>query len=459
MSQQDNSVFDAVVGADQASLNSLIATFFAAAPRLFTQTFNVGQEGITTVGVQFAVAPTLTLTPTAEIQALAREFLTQHASGDELEQAISQLLDGLMSAQCKTVNVIVGGAKPVTVTAAIACTAGVAVNGAPTAPTLSIVLGDATITVPNEPTLSQALTEFAAPLLVAYLNQSVLAAIQIPMLSLLGIRFAPPVITDETSGTNTFLTAYTGLNPVTTPAAGIAWPTGVVFACADSAALNAVMNTVLPQPGGSGGIGTPNLSWDYKVSLQGGVQLDPSAGSNLSVNMNVGGGADITFHTPNWLPNISFGATFSGSLTASAILQIQQDGADQRFSIIITSAGNFNVSVDINGLPSIFSWLLSPVTDALLDLISPLITSILSNFPIHVYTLSPISISPGGISMKVTLNNLALTQVAGPDGVTMVMVTAQPTLASNAASAAKSSFTAAPGRLSGRLKQPVSARH
>lgn len=333
-------------------------------------------------------------------------------------------------------------------TATATCNAAVAVDADHT---LSLVLGDATITVPGEPVLSQVLTEFIAPLLMDYLNQAILDGIEIPVLSLFGVTFTTPVVTNENAGDN-FIVAYTGLAPVVVPQPGMQWPTGTAFAGVDANALNAVANAKLPSPSNSGGIDDPNLSWDYNVTLNADVQLQPGAGNAVTVQLGVNGSADITFHTPDGLPNISFGGSISGTAMATAQLTASQSGNGQDIYLTILAASDFDLSLSINGLPGFLNWILGPLTSAFLDALAPFITQVLQNFPIHVTSLPAIPFSILGNATSLVLNNLQLSQAAGPDGVALAMITATPSFTPAAAVAARTSYTVTPGRAKMRAK-------
>ncbi|WP_437678275.1 hypothetical protein [Sorangium sp. So ce131] len=426
----DAGVFDAVVGADEAALNATVAAFYATCRSLFTQTFTVNQEGITTVVVDFQAAPTVALAPTDSFVEHARSFVKGRMGDSELDHAIRFMTNGSITATCATVVCTInGGAAPVIVPASTVC--GAAVNIQPVAGqsgySLGLALSGLMMSVQGEPILSSLLNTLIAPLLLTYLNTSILGNITIPALALEGVTFAAPVVADETAGSENYLVGYTGLNPVVAPASGTAWPAGTMFAGVDAAALNAVASAVLPSPTGQGGIDDPNLDWNYQLGFTPSFQPQPGAGSAITATMAINGSASITWHTPNGLPNISFGATISGSATATASINAAQDGANQNISITINSVDNVDLQLDINGLPDFLNSLLSVITDAIIGPAASLAASVLSGFPIHVYTLSPISFQFANLpTCQLVLQALQLSQITGADGVSLVAVTATP---------------------------------
>lgn len=422
------SVYDAIVGADEATLNSTVAAFYGAIPSLFTQTFNINQDGITTIEVQFQQAPTLSLTTPSKYREEAHNLVHQVVAAEDLEQSIRDLTAGLMTASCGQIAVTINGSQPISLTAAVTSGAslGVQVNGQGQN-MLVLALADATVTVPNEPIFSQMLTQYLAPPLLSYLNNSILNNIQIPALSLGKVTFVTPVVTDESAGSEKYLSVYTGLNPVVLPASGTTWPQGVFFGGADANALNAVANGFLPSPGGSGGMDDVfNLSWDYGINLTANLSLQPGSGNVVGGTLTANGGANITWHTPNWLPNVSFGGSISGDIGVSAAVTSTPSGNSQNIGVTIESVGPFDLSMSIDGLPGPLSGLLGPITSAILDALAPLASSILQNFSFNVYTLNPISMSFAGLpAYQLVLENLQLSTIAGADGLPLATVTGE----------------------------------
>ncbi|MDX6698558.1 MAG: hypothetical protein QOE65_1955 [Solirubrobacteraceae bacterium] len=429
MSTNDSPVFDVAMGGDVSALNATVAAFYGTCRGVFTQTFQVNQEGITTVEVDFQAPPTVTLAPTAEVVDHARALVTGTVSDSQVEATVENLTAGAITASCTefacTIN---GGPHPIVVTGSVVCSAAVDVQpGSGQGGYVFVLqLSNGTFTDPAEPDLSALVNAFVIPKLLAYLNNSILANIQIPVISLEGVTFAMPVVTDESAGGDDFLLGYTGLNPVVAPAQGTPWPGGTLFAGVDAAALDAVAAKVLPAPSGSGGCDDPiNLSWDYWINFSPNFEVNPGAGPVITATMGVTGGASITWHTPDGLPNISFGGSITGSATAMAAIVAVQDGANEDIKLIIQGLGDLQLNLSIDGLPGFLDEFLSFITNAILDPIAAIAGSVMSGFPISVYTLSPISLQFADLgSYQLVVENLELSQVAGPGGLGLMTVTA-----------------------------------
>jgi hypothetical protein len=418
-------VFDVAAGGDVATLNATIAAFYGTCGSVFKQKFTFSEGW---AEVDFQVTPTVTLEPTEIVLAHAREFAEANVEA-AAEQAIVELTASALTATCSSVRCEfeIEGNKE-TVTASVTCSASVEIEPNPGEANylFHLVLANPVITVPNDPGLSKLLTNVVGPLLVKYLNEHVLDHIKIPTISLLGVDFAMPVISEESAGGDEFLLGYTGLNPVIPPAPGTSWPGGTLFAAVDASVLNAVALKELPAPHGQGGIDDPvNLSWEYEVGFSPSFELEPGAGDEISATLGIGGSASITWHTPNGLPNITFGGSFSGSVQVTVGLEARQSGANEEIFLVIEGISNLDVSISIHGLPGILEELLSEIIDAILKPIVAAISAALSGYAIHVTTLKPIPLSFADLpAYQLVVENLQLSQIAGPGGVPLATVTA-----------------------------------
>jgi hypothetical protein len=235
-----------------------------------------------------------------------------------------------------------------------------------------------------------------------------------------------PVISEESAGGDDFLLGYTGLNPVVPPAPGTSWPSGTLFAAVDAAVLDAVAIQQLPHPSGEGGTDDPiNLSWDYKVGFSPSFELRPGAGDAISATFGIFGGAGVTWHTPNGIPNITFGASFSGSVDVTVDLEARQSGSDEEIFLVIEDISNLNVEVSIDGLPGVLEYLLGPIIDAILNPLLAIISAALRGYAIHVTTLKPIPLNFADLpAYQLVVENLQLSQIAGPDGLPLATITA-----------------------------------
>ena len=418
--------YDAVFGMDQETLNGLIATFYGNARGLFDRNYaNIGD--FSNVEVDIQAPPTVSLRPMDRYRDEAHQLASPHVSGPELEAAIEQLTSGLMTVNCSQVLVkLTSQGQTQNVQCSAACNAAVSVQPAGSQQLLVMVLSDGVINVPNNPALGSQLTQQAAPAVLGFMNW-MLSNLRIPMISVFNVNFSTAVVATESAAGHNYLVAYTGLSPVSPPNPGTSWPAGQAFVGVDAAAINAVINQMLPNPNGSGGTSSPNLSWDYSIGLNNAnVTVNPGQGSLMSINVNVGGSASITYHTPNSLPNVGFGASVGGSVTANCILEASTSGPNQNVIAVINSISNVNLSIGINGLPGWLNWIVGEVTGALASALSPVISNALAGRQFPVYTIQPIPFNFIGFSLELLLSQAQLTQISGAAGEALATAVAQP---------------------------------
>lgn len=459
MSGLNPGVYDAVAGADQNTLNAAVASFYAAFPAVFNQSFPINADNITTIDVSFAVAPTVAVGPPSSFLEEARAFATDGYGTRDHERVIRELTAGTLTASCSQVTATINSTPPIpNVTASVVCGAAANIQqNAQGQNVLVVTLAGATFQAADDPSgvITGILNSLLAPQLLPFLN-NVLSGIEIPVLSLLGVTFVPPSITDETGPDgDPYVVGYTGLGPVTLPDPGTAWPEGTAFIGIDSNALNTVANNALPSPSGSGGTDDfLNLSWDYGIQFSADLQLQPGAGNTVSGQLNiVNGGASITWHTPNGFPNITFGASISGSVdVAAALAAVPNSSGGQDIQVTIENISNFNIDVSIDGLPSLIAWALDQIVNALVNFIAPAVSAALQNYAFTVYSLNPFGFSILGSSGTLALSGLQLNQIAGAGGLPLAVVTATPAFSAAPSVSVRTSYTHTLRHVPGRVR-------
>lgn len=435
--------YDVVGGADQNTLNAMAASFYDAFPSIFVITLDIGQPALASVVIDFQTAPMIAIAPppsfVEEARALAADLVDQGKIEDGIEEGIAELTAGTMNLSCSKVSVTfnVAGTPLMGIAGSLTCAGAVAVTKtASGSSALILSVANAVVAFSPDPLdLAKVFNTYAAGPLCDYLNACVLPVIAIPALTLPGVTLVMPTITDETAPSgNPFLLAYSGLQPVSLPPGGTEWPANVLFVGIDGTAVNAIAANEMPSYSGSGGCSRPNLSWDYKLVFSPTFDILPGAGNTLTVSMAVYGGADITWHTPGRIPNITFGGSITGSCSASAQLIALPMGNGQEIGLIIVDAGDFDLSVSISGMPFVIAWFVDKLADLILDSVTGTAAAFLQNFPFPLFSLAPIQFSlPNSVSGQLTLDNLTLDQIAGADGLALLTVTAQPTFSQNAA--------------------------
>jgi hypothetical protein len=146
------------------------------------------------------------------------------------------------------------------------------------------------------------------------------------------------------------------------------------------------------------------------------------------------GNIELTWHTPSPFTNVSFNGTYyaTAAITMDVIVTPQGNG---NFNIGVNGSGasNVDVSLQIGDIPlpdSIFGIGLPDVpglpSDSIDEAITDTVSTAIGNVSFQVYTLSTAVAAGSGLTL--TLANLAVTQISGPDGAPLLTVTATPTL-------------------------------
>ncbi|KAL5517660.1 hypothetical protein EMCRGX_G003248 [Ephydatia muelleri] len=365
-------------GADQPTLNALVIQVYKGIyPNIFKNSINVGQAGIASVDFDIQIAPTVTLGPSEQHSQMIREHISHELPAERLEEAVAFLTQSAITATCSQHRIILG--------------ANVTTN---LDGSYSITVAVSQITVNGNPILSELLTNAVGPFLATYLNTNILNHITIPSLSFLGVTLMTPVMTTENNPGGEMLVAYSGLtSPVVVPPQGTPWPTGLVFIAVDTTILNDVANDVLPSPSGSWNnsydifVCDIGISAQYNLKLQAAFSLSPGAGSAVTGTVNVSGSASVSLSC-GIVPTITIGADISGTATLTAAVTAQASGSSDDIIVTIESLDNFDLHIDLPGVPWPFDDVISEFVSGFVQVIGSAVASIMSNYPIKVSTLS-----------------------------------------------------------------------
>ena len=419
-------------GADQPTLNALVIQVYKGIyPNIFKNSINVGQAGIASVDFDIQIAPTVTLGPSEQHSQMIREHISHELPAERLEEAVAFLTQSAITATCSQVALTVNyqnEAPPTQTVASIILGANVTTN---LDGSYSITVAVSQITVNGNPILSELLTNAVGPFLATYLNTNFLNHITIPSLSFLGVTLMTPVMTTENNPGGEMLVAYSGLtSPVVVPPQGTPWPTGLVFIAVDTTILNDVANDVLPSPSGSWNnsydifVCDIGISAQYDLKLQAAFSLSPGSGSAVTGTVNVSGSASVSLSC-GIVPTITIGADISGTATLTAAVTAQASGSSDDIIVTIESLDNFDLHIDLPGVPWPFDDVISEFVSGFVQVIGSAVASIMSNYPIKVYTLAPITFSLGSNQYQVALSQLAVQTINGPTG-PLLTVTALP---------------------------------
>jgi hypothetical protein len=415
--------YHVAAGADNATVNSVVSSVYTSLyPRIFRGSVHVGQLGIASVGFDFQAVPVVHFNPSELAGDLFREQLEPILGADDAVEAAAELLATTFEATCSRVSLTVSysdGRPPATVTGSLRAAA--QVNISPTG-TMTFQIVGGVLTIPGNPLLEEILNRIFIPILVEYLNTNFLSPIQIPPISFRGVTLQAPQVVMQ----NGTLLTFSALQPPVVPPGPGTWPSALAFVGTDATVLNAIGNASLPSPSGEYeyririGICTAIFAALYRVSL-GNLQFSFHGSQTFSARMNASasGGASARC---GFLPRLSLGLSGAGIVAATA--RIIVSGNQVRLELVnISNPGGIRVR-----LTGFLGWLfpfLGPLLSALGSAIFALIGSVLRGYTIDVFTIPQIRFTLAGIPLAVTLQNPAVTTVAGPGSVSLATVTSR----------------------------------
>ncbi len=415
--------YDVAAGADQTALNTVASSIYTGVyPKVFKGTINVGEMGIASVSYDIQAAPTFSLSPSALVRAARAPRIQAAFSGDRLAAELDGAAQATFNITFSKVALVINYSAPTPPTQVSGSLVGGGQVQVNSDSTLSLSMLTGTITIPNEPTLSDLLNKAAIPLLIAYLNQQIFTPIAIPALSFSGVTLSLPVVLTQ----NGTLLAFSSMgSPVTPPGPGT-WISGKGFIAADAPLLNAVTNSVIGNIGPKGSwhwscdVGVCDLSLDanYSVVLSNAqFNLSPNPGSSVTGTVTVQASAGFSGSCGFFSP--SFSATATATPTATASVSAVGSNVMVTFQSLDAISFDFNFS----GVPwYIPDFVLNLLANAFAPIIASAVTSALSGTSFKVYQIPTIQVAIASIPFNIVLTQLAASTIASPDSVPLLTV-------------------------------------
>lgn len=404
---------DAIVGAGEAAINKLIVSIFTNAPGLFTQQILVNNGGLGTIEMIVRQPPVMSLQPSAELRNLAAAHIKEFVPDELAENALAELTGSSVSLTCPDVlvfdlNTGKGGE------ASFACDGILEVAAGQTSGITSSVylhLTQVKVTIPGNPELSEQYTTFFSPAMLSFMNEYIIPIVQVPAaFSFGGITLSTPVIVEGSDGTGNFVSACSNLiSPAGSGGVSVSLDFSKTSIGFDGAVLNAGIDALNLQAnyGSSGGIPTPNFSWDYHVTVT--PQGASLSNGSMELSLGISGGANFTYHTIGILPNLSFSGSLGGSCSASARLSTRPNGLGMDLVLELTSLTGFSIQPSFDGLPSAVNGLIGDIFGPLTSEIGDLVGNNLAGNTYTLFTISSATFNTsqfGGASF--TLQNPAI---------------------------------------------------
>jgi hypothetical protein len=427
--------FDVVAGFDTAELNAAIATFYHTVyPNLLKNEINIGELGIASVGFDVKAPPTAELVPSlaarAHIEGLLAAPTGQLAPVAEappetrtaIIDAAAQATFSLSIPQLELTINYTDGNPPTVIEAAATVELGIGTETSSGHNFLTLIAIAGSVSIPADPDLAAIINNGAINTLLDYLNTQVLTPLTIPALQYNSLTVSVPVPVVQEGYALAF--SALGLAPPDIPGP-VAWPHNTLFFAADGALLTAAANTVLPI-GPSDSFNWTIVSGSVGATVgpvdPGGVTINGDGSLNARVPCNAE--AELTVDLPWPLPNITFGASATVNLAATATASV--NAGELSFTLDSIAPPTFDFTFD--GLPSWISEFLGldALADALGAVLAPLITQIVKGLTFPVLSIPSEEITLNGSTYTLSVSQVNISAIQGPQG-ELLLVTCQPT--------------------------------
>lgn len=400
--------YDLAVGIDNSTLNGILgAVYEALYPVLLKDSIQVNSQGIASVDFDINKAPTVLLSQSHKAKAYFEKHIEADTYGPTsklnlseraqlLAAAVGATLDLSLPSVVLTTNYTSGKQVVSEAKLSVSATIQTSVQGGQNVLSVQI-LPNGKITLSDDPVLEALLDLVFIPLLTVYLNTKIFTNISVPALKFGDVQISMPLPEVQSP----YLLAYAALGSVQPDVPPLLnWPTGCFFASIDASVFNAVAGTMFPK-GTSGGFNWDIVSGSAAASVQT-PQIAINGDGSITATITAEADCNLTLHTPNGLPNVSFSP--SGSASISATLTPSVNNGE-----VCVSLDNVDIpSISFDwGIPSWINWLFSPIEDGLADalnaLLNPLIGDLLDGLKISVTQLPTVSIALGGKTINVSI--------------------------------------------------------
>ena len=412
--RENLATYNLVVGSDDRALNTLSEAIYRGCyPKVFKGSLPIEKQGIKSVGYDIVSTPTFTLRPSAKLQEIAQKRLEKYFdTTHELSEAnAAEMTAASIGVRIDAIKLIVEGDKPASVDASLEMSAHIQANPNRTL-TLELKLGE--LKIPQLPDLEGILDKLFVPLLLEFLNKTVLEHIAIPALDMLGIEFTAPVIATRFPHV---LIATSKLPDTAMLPPPAHWPQHKVFAGADEAVLDAVGAAVLKDvvPPGNWrdkidiGICDLKLEAHYEVYLRNPrFTVTPKSGNTYKVRIEIGGYAWFKAKCA-WLFDVSPGARASGVVEATASLSVNSGN-----EIIMTVRSLDHISLDwrFDSLPDLMNKALSKILSLFNPAVELTVTTALRGKEFTLYTIPTIDATIAGAKFEIRLKDIVLDSAA-----------------------------------------------
>lgn len=402
--------YSVVVGTDDRALDALSEAIYRGCyPNVFRGSFTIGQAGIKSVGYDIRDAPRFELKPSALFHEQARERFVEvlGASGAQVDSLAAAVAASTVTVAVHALTLSIETHEQAHVDGSMTIAASVRANANRS---VSLELTSGRVSLPQRPDLEGAINTYFVPLLLAYLNATVLKPIAIPPLELLGVEFTAPLLATQHPHLIAATTQIPDSPQLPPPSR---WPQGKVFAGVAEPALNAVGKAALDKV-------RPSGDWNQTISIKicdlglkshydvyfanPSFTVSPSSGNAYRVRIDLGGNANFSLGCGILSGGMSASANGSATVTAGV-------SVDHRNHVIVTFGSIDDLSIHWHVTDSPF-WLPGYAIGLILEAFNPvvrtIVTAALRGTTFDVYSIPTIEAPIAGKTFAITLNGLEL---------------------------------------------------
>ena len=420
--------FDVAAGIYESALNSILRKVYDALHcTLLKGSINVNELGITSVDFDIETSPTVSLQPSDEAKQHIKTEIEKITTGPEMSSLHEAASWATFSAKASDIAFTIhyeNDSPPTTISrVSLVAYFSSTVDGADSELTFTILC--ATITVPENPVLTELLNLAVVPYLVKYLNTKIVHQIQIPPIAFKSLHISTPLPVVQQSFFIAF--SFLGSTPSTMPSPlpWPAWPKNGPFVAVDIPVIEAASKSIFPlKP-------KDDFSWEI-FSGHVGATLNPpkianiSNDGSISASIEANASCQLKIKTPWRLPDITIGLSATCELSSTLRPVVEK----RKLKVVLESFEHPTFSFDW-GIPYWLNYIFLPLeaglAAALNDILSRLIRVSLDNQEFSVYSIPAINIPVAGDTMiEIDIDKA---EPSGLDG-SMLVVTAVETIIS-----------------------------
>jgi hypothetical protein len=410
--------FDLMAGIDEATLNAGVATVYQQLQStMFQGGLDIPELNLT-VSFDVQQAPAFNLSGTTVAERIRAGMSKVSQSGaypglaEHLEETVAAAAGQSFELDFAAVQMtLTGGSYNVTQVFAMSviCQASTNSSGQITFEALS-----ATATASTDDTSLWILNQRFLPLSLKYIN-SHLQNLAVPPIALSGIALSAPVLTVSSGYFIAVMNlAASGVPSVPT---GFTCPAGAgCFAYMSQALLQASANAATQSfsytypKSGSFGVSDFNVNYSFTLNI---TDLSATVTGPQSMNFGTtaGGNAQASVRV---FVDIGFNFNLYGKPNPSGNIGISINGTNVHATVTRLNAFDILLAPSGNPVQWLLSLILTPLTNAISAIVSPIVSSQLNGFGFDIWTISTISVPLSGETFVITPSNLVST--VAPDG-------------------------------------------